>query len=1065
MRKTYEKFGEKLYEYIKQAGLKQTYLKENYGFARSNISRWCSGYGRPGDRKQVIQFIEIFKDFKKLNFGEEQANELLVLSGYDQLEETEVTKIFPPEGVLPHDTTTTIDSNIDHKQTEALQRSTAEGVRRIEDTMLDVHQGVRILVRRGEQSEDEEKSSKYNTELALSSIFVIKTGREVTATDLLQIRAQSKKGYRPDIYFSRSRVDGEIVKQVSNLNNVIITGKPLAGKSRAMLHLVNEKFPDAYIFFPQENFSLERINELTFDFSQWRSTPRIFLFNDIDRFVDDPDDQHQSPFIRLLYKIFEEEKNIIVASCRTIKSAYVNHALGELSGHFNTISIPPLTDQQRKDVESVTEKNKNLQIDDTVGSYFFPTSEMKIIYDDIFYRLDEKNEENLRIQFEILRSYKCVELWQKDIAGNQPLVKGYVEKRLVNRYGENLEQPLAPFIWDRELRVVEKLGFVEIKEGDLYIDPVYTENFIATEYDDETSLASEIVEYYPDTETYTRLINRVNSSQLSQHLFKQMLELAIDPDVITYNVLMVRSQDLAKAEEFYVQMRERDIAPNGFTLNVILTKAPTLDISWEIVDRMKEFDVQPDYITVNILLNKASDLTGAQSIIERLGVEYADFDIITFNLLMRKTDTYAHANEIFANILQSGLEPSEVTFATLMGKAQTFAQGLEIFSHMKEAKLQPNEAFINSIIRKKGGTFEETWEICEYGLDKNYLLDQWSFRRIVDRAEDFSQAMRIYNKLVELGLTPSPTVFTRLVKHALDYQEALKIYKLMTDVGTKPTKFFYNTLMRKAPSFAEAWRIYELMENDEIGPDPNTFSNLVKLSDTLEHAKEIFELFIEKGIEPILAVFHELISKSTRFKQAWANYELILEHNLDPLPRTFNLLVQKATTFEDALKVLSLLNIHAFLNSPPYELRYILHVVLRKAKQLSDVERALDAMDEFVIIPSERTIVLFLEAIGTHRAPELVDRLKGKLEKQPLANPKLQIQNLDRAVDSEELEELFSLHGEVKRALVKPKRKLGIVEMQTIEEAETAREKLDFSEFWGLNIKVSEEKPIGGNRR
>ena len=72
---------------------------------------------------------------------------------------------------------------------------------------------------------------------------------------------------------------------------------------------------------------------------------------------------------------------------------------------------------------------------------------------------------------------------------------------------------------------------------------------------------------------------------------------------------------------------------------------------------------------------------------------------------------------------------------------------------------------------------------------------------------------------------------------------------------------------------------------------------------------------------------------------------------------------------------------------------------------------------------------------------------------------KLYVGNLSYSVTSEQLEELFSNHGEVRQVNIIEGRGFGFVEMSNPSEAEKAKEALDGSDFEGRTLKVDEARP------
>jgi RNA recognition motif-containing protein len=78
---------------------------------------------------------------------------------------------------------------------------------------------------------------------------------------------------------------------------------------------------------------------------------------------------------------------------------------------------------------------------------------------------------------------------------------------------------------------------------------------------------------------------------------------------------------------------------------------------------------------------------------------------------------------------------------------------------------------------------------------------------------------------------------------------------------------------------------------------------------------------------------------------------------------------------------------------------------------------------------------------------------------------KLYVGNLGYSVTSEQLQELFSNHGEVRQVNIIEGRGFGFVEMSNSEEAGKAKEELDGSDFEGRTLKVNEARPPKGGDR
>ena len=77
-----------------------------------------------------------------------------------------------------------------------------------------------------------------------------------------------------------------------------------------------------------------------------------------------------------------------------------------------------------------------------------------------------------------------------------------------------------------------------------------------------------------------------------------------------------------------------------------------------------------------------------------------------------------------------------------------------------------------------------------------------------------------------------------------------------------------------------------------------------------------------------------------------------------------------------------------------------------------------------------------------------------------MQNSKLYVGNLIYSVTKEQLQEMFSKHGNVQSVTVIEGKGFGFVEMSTPQEAEAAKAALDGTDFEGRTLKVDEARPL-----
>ncbi len=78
---------------------------------------------------------------------------------------------------------------------------------------------------------------------------------------------------------------------------------------------------------------------------------------------------------------------------------------------------------------------------------------------------------------------------------------------------------------------------------------------------------------------------------------------------------------------------------------------------------------------------------------------------------------------------------------------------------------------------------------------------------------------------------------------------------------------------------------------------------------------------------------------------------------------------------------------------------------------------------------------------------------------------KLYVGNINYEATKDQLQEVFSEHGEVVECKIIEGKGFGFVEMSSSEEAEKAKEALDQQDFMGRSLKVDEAKPRNNNNR
>ncbi|MEM9276160.1 MAG: hypothetical protein AAGA80_24850, partial [Cyanobacteria bacterium P01_F01_bin.143] len=271
-----------------------------------------------------------------------------------------------------------------------------------------------------------------------------------------------------------------------------------------------------------------------------------------------------------------------------------------ITENFRKVEIKPISDSFKTEIKkklnelSIVIANK--YTDDTIGSYFVPIEEMRSRYDAIITGF-KNNDDNL-LQYEILRSYKCVEFWRRKNRGKTEEISKYVKKRLDSHYGNKINLTDSKF----EELVIElcRKGLVKwesLEDKKISIEAPYL-NFInlipITTLDsyekeikaEEKEIAEEIIDYYPDTINASKVIHRVSTKELALQVYERMDTLGIEPDHYTFNSLMIKMEDKTEISNLVDEMKATGLEPDEFTYTIWICKQDNYDDAFQLYQQM-----------------------------------------------------------------------------------------------------------------------------------------------------------------------------------------------------------------------------------------------------------------------------------------------------------------------------------------------------------------------------------------------------------------------------------------------------------------------------------------------
>jgi len=190
--------------------------------------------------------------------------------------------------------------------------------------------------------------------------------------DLLGERAEAEKGFN-DYYYVRKTILDAILKNISNDRNILITGDPLAGKTRAIYRVLTNSDESYDVILPKlveidtEDFLIPK------RFGKWIGVKGIIIFDDIDKYL-------RVQTFRNAFLQFSQDKSIILLATCQSRNKYEQAKAVLIDFPFTfrdyeIINIPKLSELERVELLKET-KEANIQIkpkqyDGNIGSYFY----------------------------------------------------------------------------------------------------------------------------------------------------------------------------------------------------------------------------------------------------------------------------------------------------------------------------------------------------------------------------------------------------------------------------------------------------------------------------------------------------------------------------------------------------------------------------------------------------------------------------------------------------------------------------------------------------------------------
>ncbi|MEY3242207.1 MAG: hypothetical protein RIR11_3646 [Bacteroidota bacterium] len=606
----------------------------------------------------------------------------------------------------------------------------------------------------------------------------------IQPSDLMPLRSRPSEGFRA-FYHERSYLDDQLYQNYAIRQHTIITGKPLAGKTRAALQLIKKlDNQDITVLLPKEGSISKE------DFQWPKQGNYIFFIDEIDRFLENDNGEW------LLQKILSFENVFVLATCWQDKYPEVKNNIAQYLHTFKEQKIGLLNDDDIQIIIMYAPKSILTRSDRTIGSYFLPMHEMKRRYESL-----TKGS----LEQEIFRTCKVYFYWNNINRStySKQKIKEYIDIRFQKHYGR--AESFFPAQWESAFHLLHELSLLEEQIDELVVEEIYLSDFII---EDQEALFKEYITYFPSYKNSGKAIRISDSRERAARIFDFVKQYHLPIDVYVYTNLINKIGHRLNLLNLLEEMRVVGIKPNEFTFNSLINKATTIEATRQLLEEMKTAGIKPNEFTFNSLINKATTLEATRPLLEEMKTAGIKPNEFTFTSLINKASTLEAAGLLLEEMKTAGIKPNEVTFNSLINKVSILEAARTLLEEMKTAGIKPNEVTFTSLINK---------------------------------ASTLEAARTLLEEMKTAGIKPNEVTFTSLINKASTLEAARLLLEEMKMAGIKPDEFTFNSLINKAATFEASRLLLEEMKTAGIEPDTFTFSNLIRKSSSIEHVLFVLE--------------------------------------------------------------------------------------------------------------------------------------------------------------------------------------------------------------------------------
>ncbi len=821
--------------------------------------------------------------------------------------------------------------------------------------------------------------------------FRVRHVSDIQPIHLLETRSKTSQGFNP-YYLNRPYLDDRLSTNFDTKRHTIITGKPLSGKTRAILELCeNFKHRNILLLFPEiKKFDISIINIPKSD------AELIIIFDDFEKYL------YLENLDAALEKLMIRDDVWVVATCRNEYLSDVRFVLDDEFHNFDCVEIHQLDVEEDNALRLSIPNRPNSKSDGTPGAYFLPVNAMRRHFESLA-------EESL--EREIFHAAKSLKVWgnvEYDASFKKNKIQEYCIKRLKEFYLST--RTIAPFEWKKSFQNLTIKDLIVDMGDSIAIEEIYLEKFVNESVE---NLLIEGVHYFPSYSNFNYFFLKSNNRNL-ETIFR-FIDLLKNEDVPLdeniFKTILSKAPDWPYAAKVLTRMKDEGFVLNSKIYNIILTQKNNLTSAEKIYKEMEEEGISPDINTYNILLSRSSNWDDIEGVLNRMREEDLAISEKTYSLILRACNTKECLDKVFDRMKLEGIKFSRKTFKSILSKSNNSDYVESALLKMKEAGLLPYKG-LYKILLKRAPDWNYVEKVLHNMRGENIKLDLITYKILLKKTSNWNQIENLINEIRESGssmdeklyriiagktttwphvelvlenmkldqIDPDRFIYYSIITKSNNINIVATLLREMDAKGIKVQEEIFLHLLNQAKNWEFAKGIIQVMDEFELYLKEVDFNNLINKASSLDIAEQYFSLMQEKGIIPGEITYNSLINKAL----LWADMEGYLNKmksiGLYPNEPTFNAMILKAPDLDKAFWIIGETQKHGYTIRIP-NVHLIKVAGLERNSQINEESERefFEKYFEIIKIQNDNIIRIFAEACSVPGHKErLVECLKEK---------------------------------------------------------------------------------------